>query len=166
MTLDELNALSDNDAHRELMRCCGSTRWAAAMSARRPFRSMESLQRDAEEAWWSLGDSDWLEAFTHHPRIGERAAGWANQEQAGTRGASRATLDELVETNREYERRFGHVFLILATGKTADEMLAELRRRLRNEPASELRIAAGEQAKITRLRLEKLVNVPVGSTPR
>lgn len=166
MTLEQLNAMRADDAERELRRCCASTRWASIMTSRRPFRSVDDLQRQADEVWWSLDRSDWLEAFSHHPRIGERAAGWANQEQAGTHAAGRATLDALVQGNREYERRFGHVFLICATGRTADEMLHELRRRLTNDPGPELRVAAGEQAKITRLRLEKLISVPVEPTRR
>ena len=166
MTLDELNASSAEEAQRELMRCCGSTRWAVAMSARRPFQSVAALQESARDVWWSLEGADWLEAFSHHPRIGERAAGWAHQEQAGTRGASDETLDAIVKGNREYERKFGHVFLISATGKTADQMLGELRRRLANEPGPELRIAAGEQEKITRLRLEKLITLPLESPSR
>lgn len=168
MTLEELNALDAEDAQRELMRCCGSKRWAEAMTARRPFRSVAALQQAAHDLWWSMDASDWLEAFSHHPRIGERggAAGWASQEQAGTRDASDGTLDALVDGNRDYERKFGHVFLIFATGKTADEMLGELQRRLRNEPGPELRIAAGEQEKITHLRLEKLISLPLESTPR
>jgi 2-oxo-4-hydroxy-4-carboxy-5-ureidoimidazoline decarboxylase len=166
MTLEELNALSAEEAQRELLRCCGSTRWAHAVSSRRPFPSMEALQQAAQDVWWSLEGSDWLEAFAHHPRIGERAAGWANQEQAGTHGASDETRDALVKANRDYERKFGHVFLICATGRSAAEMLAELRHRLGNEPGPELRIAAEEQAKITRLRLEKLLTRPLESTPR
>ena len=127
------------------------------MVARRPFQSSDQLLLAADDIWWSLDGGDWLEAFSHHPRIGERAAGWANDEQSGTRGASADTLEKLADLNHEYERKFAHVFLICATGKGADEMLSSLERRLRNEPAIELRIAASEQAKITRLRLEKLL---------
>lgn len=166
MTLDELNALSTDQAQRELGRCCGSVRWAAAVAGRRPFRDVAGLRRAADEVWWSLEGADWLEAFSQHPRIGERAAGWAEDEQSGARGAPDATLKTLSDLNREYERKFGHVFLIFATGKGADEILVELRRRLSNEPAPELRVAAGEQAKITRLRLEKLLSssVPLQSS--
>jgi OHCU decarboxylase len=157
MTLNDLNGLDLGAATRELARCCGSARWANAMAARRPFESAEDLYRAADAVWWSLDSGDWLEAFGHHPRIGERAAGWAKDEQAGARGAAQTTLDALTALNREYELKFGHVFLICATGKSADDMLRELRRRLPNDPAPELRIAAGEQAKITRLRLQKLL---------
>jgi OHCU decarboxylase len=156
VTLAELNALPDDAARRQLARCCGSDRWVSAMSARRPFRSAEDLYRAADQAWWALDGSDWLEAFSHHPRIGERAAGWARDEQAGVRNAPDTTMKTLADRNHEYERKFGHVFLVFATGKTASQMLGELERRLSNEPATELRIAAGEQAKIIRLRLEKL----------
>lgn len=157
MTLDELNAMPAAKAQQELLRCCGSTRWAAAVAARRPFRSREQLYRAADEVWSTLDGGDWLEAFAHHPRIGERAAGWAKDEQAGARRASDQTLKTLADRNHEYERRFHHVFLVCATGRSAEEMLAELERRIDNDPASELRVAAAEQAKITRLRLEKLV---------
>jgi OHCU decarboxylase len=150
---------------RELERCCGSKRWVAAMAARRPFQSANDLYDAADEIWWSLEGGDWLEAFSHHPRIGDRAgaSGWAKDEQSGVAGASEKTRQALAERNREYERRFEHVFLICATGKRADEMLATLERRMENDPASELRVAAGEQAKITQLRLEKLLAPPTKS---
>jgi 2-oxo-4-hydroxy-4-carboxy-5-ureidoimidazoline decarboxylase len=164
VTLKELNELARDAAERELARCCGSTRWAAAMAARRPFGDAEELQRTAEEVWWSLDGGDWLEAFSQHPRIGERTAGWAKGEQAGVAGASAAVLESLAARNHEYERRFGHIFLICATGKRAADMLANLEQRLANDPASELRIAAAEQAKITQLRLDKLLAAPLESS--
>lgn len=111
-----------------------------------------------DDVWWTLDGGDWLEAFAHHPRIGDRAAGWANDEQSGVQGAQRTLLDRLTSLNHDYERKFGHVFLIFATGKTAEEILTQLERRLRNDPATELKIAAIEQAKITRLRLHKLLS--------
>jgi len=160
MTLAQLNALPRDEAERELSRCCGSSGWSSAMAGRRPFRDEQHLYQAAEETWWALSSPDWLEAFSHHPRIGERAAGWARDEQASASGASQKIKDELVKWNNEYERRFGHVFLISAMGKQADEMLQQMERRMNNEPAAELRVAAGEQAKITRLRLEKLLSVP------
>jgi OHCU decarboxylase len=157
VTLDELNALPGAKAERELLQCCGCTRWAAAMAARRPFRDVDDLCAAADEMWSSLDGGDWLEAFAHHPRIGERAGGFAKDEQSGTHNASSDTLRRLAERNHDYERRFGHVFLVFATGKSADEMLAELERRISNDPATELRNAAAEQAKIMRLRLRKLL---------
>jgi len=128
------------------------------MAAARPFVSDDTLFETATELWRSLAPADWREAFGAHPRIGERTQHkWAQQEQSGTAALSRVTRAALADGNRDYEKRFGHVFLICATGLTADAMLSELRRRLTNEPAREMEIAAGEQAKITRLRLEKLV---------
>jgi OHCU decarboxylase len=158
--LSDLNALPREAAERELGRCCASARWSAAVAARRPFANVEELCRVGDEVWWTLEGGDWLEAFARHPRIGERAAGWASDEQAGARQASAATLQRLNELNHEYERKFGHVFLISATGKSAEEILAQLEKRIANDVATELKIAALEQSKIMRLRLEKLLAPP------
>jgi OHCU decarboxylase len=160
VTLEELNGMSRQFAERELSKSCGSSRWVAAMAARRPFRNADELLTAANEIWGSLDGADWLEAFSQHPRIGERASGWAGDEQSGTKGASDRTMRKLAERNHDYERKFGHVFLICATGKGADEMLAQLEQRMNNDPATELRVAAAEQAKITRLRLEKALAPP------
>ncbi len=165
--LERLNSLPPAEAEAELLKCCGSTRWASLVTARRPFRDASELMLTADAAWWSLGPEDWLEAFRSHPKIGEKKAEaatseqarrWSEGEQSGTRAAAPQTLDELAEANRAYEERFGHIFIICATGKTAEEMLAALRARLGNEPREELRVAAEEQRRITRLRLEKLLN--------
>lgn len=132
------------------------------MLQRRPFVSDQQLLAIAREEWFALTSPDWREAFGHHPRIGDRAslgarfpatAELSEQEQRGVAGASNATLDALAEGNRAYEEKFGYIFIVCATGKTADEMLALLRARLGNDPQEELLIAAGEQAKITELRL-------------
>jgi 2-oxo-4-hydroxy-4-carboxy-5-ureidoimidazoline decarboxylase len=155
-----LNSLPVVAARSALGRCCGARRWVDAMLAARPFASDVELLATAERVWWELGRADWLEAFAAHPRIGVRVGAgmdWARREQAGADGAAEATLAALAQGNVTYEERFGHVFLISATGKTADEMLGALRGRLTNDPATELRVAAQEQAKITRLRLDKLV---------
>jgi OHCU decarboxylase len=134
------------------------------MTAARPFGNAESLAEAADRTWRGLSKDDWLEAFGAHPTIGaappesDRTNAWARQEQSGTRVASPETLAELALLNREYAERFGHVFLVCATGKSADEMLALGRQRLRNDPETELAIAAEEQRKITRLRLEKLLS--------
>lgn len=128
------------------------------MLARRPFATKAALLEAADEEWWKLEYHDWLEAFSHHPRIGDRnASGAASREQSGVRTARDVQLLELEQLNRLYEEKFGFVFLIFATGKSADEMLDALRVRLQNRREAELRNAAGEQAKITRLRLEKLL---------
>ena len=155
-----LNALSEERARGALGRCCGARHWVDGMLAARPFASDTELLAAAERVWWGLGRADWLEAFAAHPRIGARAEAmtdWARREQAGANGAAEATLAALAQGNRTYEKRFGHLFLICATGRTADEMLGALRARLTNDPATELRVAAEEQAKITRLRLDRLV---------
>ena len=159
MNLKDLNDLPAPDAEEALLKCCGSQRWARAVAARRPFKSKDDLHRTAEIEWLKLKYPDWLEAFSHHPRIGDRAKaqGFAKQEQSGASGASDATLLSLESLNRLYEEKFGFVFLIFATGKSADEMLGTLQRRLQNGRDVELKNAVTEQAKITRLRLEKLL---------
>lgn len=140
----------------ELRACCGSSEWVRRMMAARP---MVNAFDTAEEIWSSLGEKDWLEAFAAHPRIGERkASGWASQEQSGTASAANETLAALAETNREYEEKFGFIYIVCATGKSADEMLTIARERLANEREQELRNAADEQLKITKLRMMKLVS--------
>jgi len=153
-----LNGLSPEQARAALQRCCGSTRWIEGMMARLPFASAAALRAGADESWWSLGPADFLEAFAAHPRIGAGATsdGWAQQEQAGVGMAGAALRASLVDANDRYLRRFGYIFIVCATGKSGDEMLRLLEARLPNDPERELAIAAGEQAKITQLRLEKL----------
>jgi len=155
--LARLNGLGADVAAAELLACCGSTAWARALSASRPFADEEALFDTAERIWWGLTPEEWRQAFAAHPRIGERGTGWSEAEQAGARAAAAPVLVELAAANRAYEARFGHVFLICATGKSAGEMLAALRARMGNAPEEELRVAAGEQAKITRLRLRRLL---------
>jgi 2-oxo-4-hydroxy-4-carboxy-5-ureidoimidazoline decarboxylase len=156
MTVVELNRLSD--AEGALMRCCGSHRWAHLMAAERPFANLAVMTAIAQRLWWSLAAADWLEAFAAHPRIGERATGaWSAQEQARAMDSGDAPRARLVTGNRAYEERFGYTFIVCATDKSAEEILAVLEQRLRNEPADELQIAADEQRKITELRLRKLI---------
>ena len=143
---------------RELIKVCASKNWAMRMFVLRPFQTWDSMVEAAGEIWDRLSDEDWLEAFAAHPRIGKRKPGWSQQEQSGTSGASEETMREIEEGNRAYEEKFGFVYLICATGKTADEMLANLRERLIHDRAEELRTAAEEQKKIMELRLEKLVS--------
>lgn len=158
-SLELFNRKGAEDAEKDLLKCCGSQRWARAMVARRPFKSMDDLYAAAEQEWWKLKYPDWLEAFSHHPRIGEKkASGWASQEQSGARGATDETVLSLEQLNRLYEEKFGFVFLIFATGKSADQMLDALRLRLQNGRDVELKNAVTEQARITRLRLEKLLS--------
>lgn len=162
-----INALSEDDARAALHRCCGSSAWVDAMAARRLFKDDTHLFQAADQVLNGLAKHDLLEAFAAHPRIGERkieakahasTKTWAAAEQSDTASASDETRRAFNEGNRIYEQRFGHVFLICATGRSADEMLSELRRRLNNDPDTELRTAAEQQAMITRLRLKKLVD--------
>jgi allantoicase len=154
-----LDTLGPDQAEHELLAVCGSSAWARAVAAARPFGSMDELRESAASAWRGLSRDDWLEAFAAHPRLGERSvgAGWAAQEQSGTAGAGSDVLAALQDGNRAYEERFGHVFLLCATGVDAEGMLAALRERMDNDPETELRVAAGEQEKITELRLRKLL---------
>ena len=161
-----LNSLPAEEAAKELRQCCGSTRWTEQMSNDRPYSSRESLIKHADRVWWSLAPDDWFEAFRSHPKIGEKKAGdkvsaqsqqWSGQEQAGVSSASEDTANSLAELNRAYEEKFGFIFIICATGKTSEEILAALQDRLNHDSDTELRLAAAEQAKITELRLKKLL---------
>ena len=170
MTLEKINTLSLRDAQTLFQRCCGSPRWVRTMTQRRPFATTDELFSVAETVWNNLSEDDWKEAFAQHPRIGDikelrrkftSTADWAEGEQAGVRQTSEKVLKALYEGNNLYEAKFGYIFIVCATGKSAGEMLTLLNERLDNFPKDEIRIAAGEQAKITRLRLEKvLATVP------
>src|SRR5919204_961083 len=161
MTLEELNAAPEYAARDELLRCCGSTRWARQMTEARPFSTVEALAETADKIWRGLARSDWLEAFAAHPRIGESSSAggepWSEREQSGVRTASAQVRDRLAAANREYEARFGYIFIVCATGKSAGEMLEILEHRLTNRPEEELPIAAEEQRKIMQLRLVRLL---------
>ena len=159
------NALPDADAIAALHQCCSSSAWATQVNAGRPYQHMDALHAAAEQVWWGLDEQDWTEAFAAHPRIGDRSGPEHTlREQSGTQTASPHVLQALANGNERYEERFGRVFLIFASGRTAEEMLAALTERLSQDPATELRTAAGEQAKITRLRLERMMR-PVGLDP-
>ena len=162
--LDRWNQLPAQEAAREILPCCGSMAWARELAARRPLPDEISLLATSDQIWNSLGEQDWVEAFSTHPRIGERkapagastkSASWSAQEQQNVVSAEDVTQQALAEANREYERRFGRVFIVCATGKGASEMVDSLRRRLHNDDAIELRESAEEQRKITNLRLKK-----------
>jgi 2-oxo-4-hydroxy-4-carboxy-5-ureidoimidazoline decarboxylase len=166
VSVTELDAMSEPQANKLLSDCCGASRWVSGMVARRPFRSRAVVLSTADEIWQSLDPADWREAFSHHPRIGEqksaitqseRSSAWAAGEQSGIERAPNDVRAELAAANREYEQLFGYTYIVFATGKNAEEMLAIARERLRNGPDVELRAAAEEQRKITRLRLDKLL---------
>lgn len=165
MKLIQFNALSTDEAVKDLMRCCGARRWASQMAARRPYNTIESVLKMADDLWAKMDRADVIEAFSHHPKIGDVASlrvkfastsQWASGEQAGVQSAGEDVLQRLADGNAAYEEKFGYIFIVCATGKTAPELLELLEARLPNRPAVELNIAAGEQAKITRIRLGKL----------
>jgi OHCU decarboxylase len=164
--LARLNAAPREDAIAAFTQCCAARAWAETMAELRPYRDPDALLDTADRVWEELGPDAWRSAFDGHPRIGERkpaadtsaaAQRWSEQEQAGARQADAGVQARLAEAQRAYEARFRHIFLICATGRSAAEMLQELERRLRNDPHTELRVAAEEQRRITRLRLEKLL---------
>lgn len=164
-----LNRLTGEEARAALLDCCGSARWAREVAALRPFRDMGHLLDAGERVWFGLGRVDWLEAFRAHPRIGEKKAEagvsedarrWSEGEQSRAGAASVGTKAALAEGNRAYEEKFGFIFIVCAAGKTAEEMLAVLRGRMKNDAETELRVAAAEQWRITELRLKKLLNAP------
>jgi 2-oxo-4-hydroxy-4-carboxy-5-ureidoimidazoline decarboxylase len=157
------NHCSSKEAENEILPCCGSRAWAAQVATRRPLANEAALLAASDEVWRGLSEADWLQAFRSHPRIGEsvtqassdKSAAWPAQEQQKVADAADAVKIALAEGNREYERRFPHIFIVCATGKTAPEILATLRRRLHNDAATELREAAEQQRLITQIRLKK-----------
>jgi|SRR5688572_8514690 len=166
MTLHELNTLDKRELREKLLDCCGSGSWVEKMLPVFPVDDLVELLEDAEEKWFECSEEDWKEAFSRHPEIGDpfslqkgfgSAAGWESEEQSSVYSASRQTVEALANGNRLYREKFGYIFIVCASGKSAEEMLGMLYSRLPNEPAEEIRIAADEQNKITKLRLQKLV---------
>ncbi len=165
MIIEQFNKLSIDQAQQLLFNCCGSTVWSTKLVARRPFHSIIELKTDSDKIWLQCEETDWLEAFTHHPKIGDvksltekfaTTKEWASNEQSGVNEASTFTIDKLSEGNRAYEEKFGFIFIVCATGKSAAEMLSLLEVRLSNEQSTEIKIAMQEQNKITQLRIDKL----------
>ena len=162
-TLSSWNDAPANAALDAMMACCGARRWAAAMVALRPVGSVHELSAAADQVWSAMQEADWMEAFACHPRIGERkardasktSAAWSQQEQSSANAAADHVLAELAAGNALYEQRFGFTYIVCATGKSAEEMLAILNRRLASDRASELREAAEQQRQITQIRLGK-----------
>ena len=165
MNLAEFNQGDSEQARIELLKCCGSSKWVINILAARPFSSTAQLYLKAEKIWLELGKDDYLEAFAAHPKIGEIKApekvknteSWIRKEQAGMLNADDPLKLDLEKQNRKYEKKFGYIFIVCATGKSAGEMLNLLQQRLQNIPLVELRIAASEQNKITNLRLKKML---------
>ncbi len=157
--LRRLNALPDQEARMELLSCCGSRRWAARVSSGRPYADNAALLTAADVAWDAATEADLREAFAAHPRIGEPERGGAQErgEQAASADADAATREAIREGNLEYERRFGHLYLVFASGRSAPELLEDLRGRLANDARTELAVAAEEQRRITRARLQRML---------
>jgi OHCU decarboxylase len=163
-TLERWNLLPADEAEKEILPCCGSRAWARGMARQRPYKDDRSVLAASDETWRSLGEADWMEAFASHPRIGEsrapqaasaRSAAWSSQEQSQAAAADDAVRTALAEANREYERRFGRIFIICATGKQGSEILQILRQRLQNDAQTEIREAAEQQRQISQFRLGK-----------
>ncbi len=166
MTLHELNILSKEELKQTLFKCCGSDNWVEKMLTIFPVDDLVELLEDADEKWWQCSEEDWLQAFTHHPKIGDieslqkkfaSTAQWAAGEQSVAALASYEVLEKLAKGNDDYEKKFGFIFIVCATGKSAEEMLQLLNARLPNSRKDEIQNAADEQSKITKLRIEKLL---------
>lgn len=162
--LERWNQLPVADAENEILACCGSRAWARGMARRRPVAGEVALLAASDETWRGLSEADWMEAFRSHPRIGEsraerpaggHSAAWSAQEQSGVAASEDAVKIALADGNREYEKRFGHIFVVCATEKSAGEILGILRRRLQNDARTELREAAEQQRQITQIRLKR-----------
>jgi len=160
--LDGWNRADEATARAAMLACCGATRWATAMVAARPLRGIADLSEAADRHWATMQEPDWLEAFACHPRIGDgkphtagQSAAWSRQEQSSTAAAAEQTLAELTRKNLLYEQRFGFTYIVCATGKSAEQMLAILDRRLAGDRQTELREAAEQQRQILQIRLGK-----------
>ncbi len=166
MSLEKINTLSHEEAFKAFTRCCGSHNWVNKMISSRPFKSINETIEISENIWNSLNEKDWLEAFEHHPLIGDidslkekysSSKILAEREQAGVNEASILTITELSKFNADYLKKFGFIFIVCATGKSADEMLSIIKERIKNDPVTEIKTAMKEQGKITKLRLEKIL---------
>jgi OHCU decarboxylase len=162
-TLDAWNKGDEASALDAMIACCGARRWALAMVALRPIDSVLELSEAADRVWATMNEGDWMEAFACHPRIGERKAAhatakssaWSKQEQSSAASAAEKVLAEIADGNARYEKLFGFTYIVCATGKTAEEMLTILKRRLASNREAELREAAEQQRQITQIRLGK-----------
>lgn len=165
--LESFNSADNDAALASLTSCCASHRWALAVAALRPFRGEEALSAAADSIWAQMQEPDWMEAFHAHPRIGEhkpaqasaQSQTWSSQEQASVHDSQSEILAELAVGNLRYEELFGFTYIVCATGKSAEEMLAILQNRLANDRQTELQEAAEQQRQITQIRLRKWLQV-------
>jgi 2-oxo-4-hydroxy-4-carboxy-5-ureidoimidazoline decarboxylase len=163
MVLSQWNNADEATALEAMLSCCGARRWASAMVASRPINDIANLRETADILWRTMEVTDWMEAFSCHPRIGDRAATrasamsqeWSRGEQSSVASAPDRVLTELAAGNVEYENRFGFTYIVCATGKSAEEMLTILQKRLSNSRVAELHEAAEQQRQITQIRLRK-----------
>jgi 2-oxo-4-hydroxy-4-carboxy-5-ureidoimidazoline decarboxylase len=166
MTIAEFDHLDIGKKKELLKQCCGSSAWVEKMLSIPPAEDLIDLFEDAEEKWYECSEKDWKEAFSHHPEIGDInslkekffSRDLAEGEQSSVKEASEQILKSLAEGNKAYKKKFGYIFIVCATGKSAEEMLGLLTARLNNNPEEEIKIAMEEQNKITRIRLQKLLN--------
>jgi 2-oxo-4-hydroxy-4-carboxy-5-ureidoimidazoline decarboxylase len=164
MTIADYDHLEASEKRFLLTQCCGSQKWVDKMIGLPPAEDLIDLFEDAEEMWYKCNEDDWKEAFTHHPMIGDIDSlrkkfsndQFAAKEQASINDSSEKTLQALAEGNHVYQQKFGYIFIVFATGKSAEEMLEILQARLNNNPEEEIKIAMEEQSKITQLRLQNL----------
>jgi 5-hydroxyisourate hydrolase / 2-oxo-4-hydroxy-4-carboxy-5-ureidoimidazoline decarboxylase len=167
MTFDDFNKLKPREAKVELLKCCGSEKWVDKMIEHFPFQGSNTIFQKANHIWYDeCSEKDWLEAFKYHPKIGDisslkkkyaNSKDWASGEQSEVDAATEETIENLAKINQAYEEKFGYIFIVCATGKTADEMLQLAEARLENGPKIEIHLAMGEQQKITLIRLQKLL---------
>lgn len=167
MAIEKLNQLNKETLKEEFLKCCGATKWADLLSTQTPFNSKEDLFEKSDSIWQNMSKEDYLEAFSQHPKIGDieslakkfaNTKDWAENEQSGVNEATQEVIQELATYNEYYDNKFGYIFIVCATGKSAQAMLGMLKTRLKNEPDQELKVAVDEQNKITKIRLEKLIN--------
>lgn len=166
MTIENFNKLPLKQLRHELSKCCGSSSWINHMIRMLPLTNLDQIKEKSIEAWLACTKEDWLEAFSYHPRIGEKEIrqkfnltyDLAGSEQSGMQQASEVQAKEMAELNDAYFKKFGYIFIVFASGKTAAEMLDNLKERIRNTPEVEIKISAGEQLRITQLRLENLLS--------
>jgi len=167
MTLEQLNDVEEEIAYSEFEKCCGASSWVIEMVNNRPYATEAQLIDMADQVWAGTDVNDWKEAFEHHPKIGDvksleekfaSTAGWASGEQQSVATSNKEVIEQLAKYNEEYESKFGFIFIACATGKSAEEMLELLKARMNNEIRDEIRIAAAEQHKITKIRLKKLLS--------
>jgi 2-oxo-4-hydroxy-4-carboxy-5-ureidoimidazoline decarboxylase len=164
---DVFNTMPAENAEAALLHCCAAGRWAHGLTILRPFADPDTLCAAADRIWSTMEEADWMEAFRAHPRIGERKAAhataqsaqWSQQEQASTDAAEQNVLDALARCNARYEEQFGFTYIVCATGKSSNEMLRILERRLISDRQSELQEAAEQQRQIMQIRLRKWLSI-------